>query len=117
MSYRSKEWVGVFAATLCAFHEDQSLDEDGLARHFLDVAQVEGIQGLVCNGHTGEIMSLRPRERAQVTRVLARTVRRSGRAVKAVSGVMAEGSLEAIDHALEAKEAGADAILLMPTHH
>ena len=37
--------------------------------------------------------------------------------VKVVSGVSAEGSLEARDCAIAAKEAGADAILLMPPHH
>ena len=34
-----------------------------------------------------------------------------------ISGVASEGSLAAIDEALAAKEAGADAILLMPPHH
>lgn len=116
-NWRSHEWAGVFAATLCAFHADESLDEEGLCGYFADMLRVPGIKGLVCNGHTGEIMSLRPRERAQVTRWLARTVREAGSPVKVISGVMAEGSLEAIDHALEAKAAGADAILLMPTHH
>lgn len=111
-------WGGVFPATLCAFHQDESLDEEGLAAYFQDLAGVEGVKGLVCNGHTGEIMSLRVAERARVTRVLARAVRSgNGRPVKVISGIMAEGSLEAIDHALEAKAAGADAILLMPTHH
>jgi 4-hydroxy-tetrahydrodipicolinate synthase len=56
-----------------------------------------------------------------VTQVLAEALRqavaRSGRGVKVISGVSAEGSHEAIDHALEAKAAGADAILLMPPHH
>jgi 4-hydroxy-tetrahydrodipicolinate synthase len=72
------------------------------------------MKGLVCNGHTGEIMSLRPSERARVTAILADEVKGK---VRVVSGVSAEGSLEAIDHAIEAKEAGADAILLMPPHH
>lgn len=117
VNWRSHEWAGVFPATLCVFHEDETLDEHGLSNYLQDLAQVEGVKGLVCNGHTGEVMSLRPRERAQVTAVLADAVRKSGRSVKVISGVMAEGSLEAIDHALAAKEAGADAILLMPTHH
>jgi len=119
--FKAHPWTGVFPATLCAFHADESVDEAGLAAYIAELAAIPGIKGLVCNGHTGEIMSLRPRERAQVTRVLAQTVRevnaRTGRAVKVISGVSAEGSLEAIDHALEAKEAGADAILLMPPHH
>jgi 4-hydroxy-tetrahydrodipicolinate synthase len=70
--------------------------------------------GLVPNGHTGEIMSLLPDERARVTRVVAEAV--AGQ-VNVVSGVSAEGSHEAILHARQAKEAGADAILLMPPHH
>jgi 4-hydroxy-tetrahydrodipicolinate synthase len=62
-------------------------------------------------------MSLRPAERARVTQIVAETVRESDRDVKVISGVSAEGSLEAIDHAIAAQEAGADAILLMPPHH
>lgn len=121
MSWRNDPWKGVFPATLCAFHADESLDEVGLRAYFRELAAVDGVQGLTCNGHTGEIMSLRPEERAQVTRACAQAVsevnRQTGRSVKVISGVSAEGSLEAIDHALAAKEAGADAILLMPPHH
>ncbi len=120
-SWKNHPWAGVFPATLCAFHENEALDEAGLRAYFAELAAVEGVTGLTCNGHTGEIMSLRPAERAQVTRILAETVRdinsRTGRSVKTITGVSAEGSLEAIDHALAAKEAGADAILLMPPHH
>ncbi|MBI4659927.1 MAG: dihydrodipicolinate synthase family protein [Verrucomicrobia bacterium] len=116
-TWREHEWAGVFPATLCAFHEDESLDESSLREYFRELAGIDGVNGLVCNGHTGEIMSLRPPERARVARILVETVRPSGRPVKAVTGLSAEGSLEAVDHALAAKEAGADAILLMPPHH
>lgn len=115
------EWTGVFPATLCPFHEDESIDEDGLRSYIFEIARVEGIKGITCNGHTGEIMSLRPDERARVTAVVREAVdaanSESGRAVKVISGVSAEGSLEGIEHALAAKEAGADGILLMPPHH
>jgi 4-hydroxy-tetrahydrodipicolinate synthase len=110
-------WAGVFAATLCSFHEDQSLDEAGLAEYFADLAKVDGIRGMVCNGHTGEIMSLLPSEQVRVTQILVQTVAQTQSLVKVVSGVSAEGTLEAIEHATAAKEAGADAILLMPPHH
>lgn len=121
MNWKNQEWAGVFPATLCAFHQDESIDEEGLRNYFDELARVEGVKGLTCNGHTGEVMSLRAEERARVTKILADTVQRvrrqTGRDVKALSGVSAEGSLEAIDHALAAKESGADAILLMPPHH
>jgi 4-hydroxy-tetrahydrodipicolinate synthase len=115
--WRKRPWTGTFAATLCPFYEDESLDEEGLSSYIQSLVAVSGIQGVVCNGHTGEIMSLRPRERSRVTQVVARVVATSARNVKVVSGVSAEGSLEAIDHAIAANESGADAILLMPPHH
>jgi 4-hydroxy-tetrahydrodipicolinate synthase len=107
-------WAGVMPATLCPFREDDSIDEDGLRQYARYLSSVDGVKALVCNGHTGEVMSLRNHERQLVTRTLAEEV---GKKVKIVSGVCAEGSDEAIDQALAAKDSGADAILLMPPHH
>jgi dihydrodipicolinate synthase/N-acetylneuraminate lyase len=30
MTWREHPWAGVFPATLCAFHDDESIDEEGL---------------------------------------------------------------------------------------
>jgi len=116
--------MGVFAATLCPFHADETLDEEGLRAYIRALCAVPGLRGLVPNGHTGEIMSLRESERARVTRIVAEEVAAISHqpsaithAPKVISGVCGEGSLSAIDHAIAAKEAGADAILLMPPHH
>lgn len=117
MNWRDHPWAGVFPATLCPFHKDETLDEEGLHSYMTELASVDGVQGLTCNGHTGEIMSLRPAERARVVAIVAAAVAECPREVKVISGVSAEGSLEGIEHALAAKEAGADAILLMPPHH
>jgi len=115
--YHYHAWKGVFAATLCPFLEDEKIDEEGLRSYFAWLCTVPGLKGLVCNGHTGEIMALDPAERAFVTRILAEEVRKSGRPLKVISGVAAEGSKVAIEHARAAKAAGADAILLMPPHY
>ena len=129
MDWREQEWGGVFAATLCPFGADETIDEEGLRAYIRALCAVPGLAGLVPNGHTGEIMSLREAERARVTRIVAEEVCR-GMGVcecgsmggpharkRVISGVCGEGSLSAIDHALAAKEAGADGILLMPPHH
>ena len=116
-NWREHPWAGVFPATLCPFHADESIDEDGLQTYIAELASVEGVKGLTCNGHTGEIMSLRSAERNRVTQIVAAAIKATGRDIKTISGVSAEGSLEGIDHALAAQEAGADAILLMPPHH
>ena len=117
MIKEAQSWSGVFPATLCPFCENESIDEEGLGAYFRELAEVDGVSGLVCNGHTGEVMSLLPEERARVTEILVEAVAESRRDVKTVSAVCAEGSHEAIAHARAAKEAGADAILLMPPHH
>jgi 4-hydroxy-tetrahydrodipicolinate synthase len=117
VDWRNRPWTGVYAATLCPFREDESVDEPGLSEYVRELARVEGIQGIVCNGHTGEIMSLLPHERVRVTQLMRKVLTELPRPVKLVSGVSAEGSLEAVDHAIAAREAGADAILLMPPHH
>jgi len=114
MNWQHHPWTGVFPATLCPFHEDESIDSEGLAIYMRGLAAVDGIKGVVCNGHTGEIMSLRDGERAEVTRITAEAV---GDKVKVISGVSGEGSASAIDQAIAAKEVGADGILLMPPHH
>ena len=119
LSWRAHPWAGTFAATLCPFQGDarQSVDEDGLRAYIRELNGVRGLKGLVPNGHTGEIMSLLPRERARVTQIVAEETRANNANQKVVSGLSAEGSLEAVEHALAAKEAGADAVLLMPPHH
>jgi 4-hydroxy-tetrahydrodipicolinate synthase len=109
--------MGVFAATLCPFHPDETIDEAGLRAYFAWLCRVPGLKGLVCNGHTGEIMSLSQTERARVTQILAEEVKKSGRPLKVISGVAAEGSRVAVAEAQAAKAAGADAILLMPPHY
>jgi len=110
-------WTGLFPATLCAFNDSEDIDEEGLRAYFRWLLKHDGVRGLVCNGHTGEIMALDTDERAQVTRILADEIRQSGRDVKVVSGISAESSRVAIKQAKQAKEAGADAILLMPPHY
>ncbi len=110
-------YAGVIPATLCPFREDESIDEDGLWDYIQYLASVPGVTGLTCNGHTGEVMSLTHRERAQVTRLVAEAAKAVNPDIRVISGVNAEGSAQAVEDALAAREAGADAILLMPPHH
>jgi 4-hydroxy-tetrahydrodipicolinate synthase len=115
--YNEHPWKGVFPATLCAFDDKEEIDEAGLREYFARLCRIPGIKGLVANGHTGEIMALDADERARVTAILADEVKNSGKPIKVISGIAAEGSRVAIEHAQAAKAAGADAILLMPPHY
>ena len=57
-TWQEHPWMGVFPATLCAFHEDESLDEAGLRAYIRELVAVPGLNGLVPNGITHKLSTL-----------------------------------------------------------
>jgi len=105
---------GLIPALAVPFKPDHAIDEAELARFARWLARQPGIVGLMTNGHTGEVFSLTPRERAEVTRIVARSVEG---VCPVVSSVVCEGIRDAVEQAGWAKEAGAQALDIMPPHH
>ena len=66
------------------------------------------------NGHTGEVFSLTPVERANVTRMVVDAV--AGR-IPVISSIVCEGIRDAVENAAMARKAGASALDIMPPHH
>ncbi len=108
-------WSGVYPATLVPFLDgpEYALDEIGLREYSRRFVGIPGIEGVVCNGHTGEVHALTLAERTRVTEVM---VDELGDELPVISGVSAEATLEGIHHAQEAQRVGAKGILLMPPH-
>ena len=102
---------GIYPATLCPFTGDGAVDETALVRHVTGLADVDGIVGVLCNGHAGENFLLTNRETRRVAEIVSGAI--GGRAI-VVSGVNREGSGEAADLAREVVAAGADAIMVFP---
>lgn len=105
---------GIIPAIAVPFNNDYSIDEPELHRYARWLARQQGIVALMTNGHTGEVFSLTPRERAEVTRIVADAVKDT---CPVISSVVCEGISEAVEHAGMAKEAGARALDIMPPHH
>ena len=42
LNWQHHPWAGVFPATLCPFHEDESIDEAGLREYMQELASVPG---------------------------------------------------------------------------
>lgn len=103
---------GIFPAIPVSFNEDYSINEADFRRYLNWIAD-QGVDGLVCNGHTGEVNSLTREERARVIEICVDEV---GDRLPIITGISAEGSLEAAEHARDAEKAGAKGILLMPPH-
>lgn len=106
---RPDRFHGIYAATVCPMTPDWRIDEAALVRHLETVTAVDGIVGLLINGHAGENFLLTPEEKRRVVELAAGAV---GRRAILVCGVNAESSLEAARHAAEAEAAGADAIMV-----
>jgi len=109
-----RPFTGILPAMQLPYRDDLSIDEVELRRFARWLASHEGIGGLVTNGHTGEVFALSPKERAEVTRIVASEVR--GMA-PVISGICCEGMNEAVEHAQMAEEAGAQGLLVMPPHY
>jgi 4-hydroxy-tetrahydrodipicolinate synthase len=105
---------GLIPALAVPFKPDHAIDEAELAKFARWLARQPGIVGMMTNGHTGEVFSLTPRERAEVTRIVAKAVEG---VCPVVSSVVCEGIRDALEQAGWAKEAGAQALDIMPPHH
>jgi 4-hydroxy-tetrahydrodipicolinate synthase len=105
---------GIIPAISCPFTADHRIDEPALRRLASWLAGHKGVVAVMTNGHTGEVFSLTPAERAQVTRIVADELR--GR-MPVISSIVCEGIAEAAEHARAARTAGAAALDVMPPHH
>jgi 4-hydroxy-tetrahydrodipicolinate synthase len=78
------------------------------------LARQPGVVGMMTNGHTGEVFAFTPRERAEITRIVAQAA--AGQC-PVVSSIVCEGIGDAVEQAGWAKDAGAAALDIMPPHH
>lgn len=105
---------GIIPAISCPFTQDHRIDEPALRRLASWLAEHESVVAVMTNGHTGEVFSLTPAERAEVTRIVADELRGK---LPVISSIVCEGLAEAAEHARAAREAGAAALDVMPPHH
>jgi 4-hydroxy-tetrahydrodipicolinate synthase len=103
---------GIYAATLCPFDAaGRRLDEAVLERHLEEVTSVDGIVGVLVNGHAGENFALSRAEKRRVVEIASAVC---GKRSIIVAGVNSEDSYEAQSHADDARRAGADALMPFP---
>ncbi len=102
---------GAIPANVLPFNEDFSIDEANYRMHLSWLADVEGVNAVVCNGHAAEVSSLTRSERL---RALAIALDEIGDHVSVISGIYCDGSLEAAEMAKEAEREGAAGLLVFP---
>ncbi len=103
--------AGVIPATLLVLDDDLAIDERQTRRHLRDCAQVDGITAITVNGHASEVHACTFAEQQQI---LAASLDEVGDRVPLISGVYADGSIEAARLAAMAEAEGASALLVFP---
>jgi len=106
-------FCGIYAASICPMHDDGAIDEEALVRHVDTLARVEGLRGLLVNGHAGENFAL---ERAECRRVVEIARHAADDRLLLVAGINAEDSRAAAAHATDAEAVGADAVMVFPPY-
>jgi 4-hydroxy-tetrahydrodipicolinate synthase len=102
---------GVIPAVILPFHDDLSIDEASFRKHLRDVAATEGLSAITVNAHSTEVASCSFDEQKRVLDIAQDEV---GAKLPLVSGVWADGSLEAARIAKMATAGGASALLVFP---
>ena len=105
------ELRGLYPATVTPFNEDFSVDLDSLDSHLTKTASAPGVAGLAVNGGIGEIFSLTSAERTEVVR---RAVAAIDSSQIVIAGIEARQVSDAVRDGVNAKEAGADCLLVLP---
>ncbi|TAK22159.1 MAG: dihydrodipicolinate synthase family protein [Chloroflexota bacterium] len=104
---------GIVPPILTPVTDDETIDLPSM-RRLIEFQIDAGVHGIWVLGTTGEFASFTRRERAEAVRVAVETV--NGR-VPVVVNISDAATRLAIEHAREAKNAGADAIALLPPYY
>jgi 4-hydroxy-tetrahydrodipicolinate synthase len=102
---------GLFPATVTPFGDTLAVDYAALEAHLREMAAVDGVAGIVVNSGIGELLQLTADECDEIIR-LALRVRRCDQLV--IAGIDGRGAAEYIAAGRRARNAGADALLVLP---
>ena len=104
---------GIYAANIVPLGSDKSVDTENLIKHVKEISNVEGIRGLLVNGHAGENFTLSADEQIQVLKIIKENIKKES---LIISGVNFEDPQKAADIAKEMLDSGANAILIFPPY-
>lgn len=104
---------GLVPAPVTPFNEDGSVDYAAIQRLGSWLGSIPDVKGLVVLGHAGEGTFLTPEEQVQVIKAFGES---TNWRVPVIAGITGEGTEVAALEAKRAREAGASAGLLYPSH-
>jgi dihydrodipicolinate synthase/N-acetylneuraminate lyase len=106
------KWTGVIPAMTTAFNPDYSVDHAFIAKHAQWLVQ-NGCSGIVALGSLGESATLRFHEKVAILKTLVDAL---GSKVPVVAGIASLGTIEAVDLAKAAEDAGCSGLMVLPPY-
>ena len=107
-----KDWTGVLPAITTPFHADLSVDHGALADHVRWLIE-SGCGGVVALGSLGEGQTLTADEKIRIVATCRKAVPRS---LPVIAGISALSTVEGIDLARRAADAGCDGLMVLPAY-
>lgn len=104
---------GLTPAPVTPFNPDGSIDYEGIQNLGSWLGSIDGVKGLVVLGHAGEGTFLTAEEQVDVIKAFVKSV---DNRIPIIAGITAEGTEVAALEAKRARNAGAAAGLLYPSH-
>lgn len=104
---------GLTPAPITPFTRDGKVDFDAIQRLGSWLGSIDGVKGLVVLGHAGEGTFLTQDEQVAVIKAFVKSVNNS---IPIIAGITGEGTEVAAIEAKRARDAGASAGLLYPSH-
>jgi 4-hydroxy-tetrahydrodipicolinate synthase len=104
----------LITAMVTPFRPDGSLDTDGAARLATYLVEVQGNDGLVVNGTTGESPTTTDAEKDAMVRAVVEAV---GERTHVIAGVGTYDTRHSVELAQAAEKAGADAVLVVTPYY
>ena len=109
---KKMQWRGVIPAITTPFREDLSVDYEFLAHHCKWLVE-SGCDGVVALGSLGEGATLTFQEKRQVLETCVKAV---GDTAYVVAGISALSTVEAVNIAKTAEQAGCDGLMVLPPY-
>lgn len=107
------DFSGAYTAIVTPFNADGSIDEAGLRKN-IQFQIKEGIDGIIPVGTTGESPTVTEKEHEHIIDI---SVEAAKGKIKVIPGTGSNSTQEAIHYTKYAKEAGADAVLLVSPYY
>lgn len=102
---------GVVPAALLPLTEAGEIDESGFRAHLRTLAEIDGVTGVVINGHASEVHACTPDEQGRINAIAVEEI---GGLVPVISGIYADSTPHAVALARAAEAAGVHALLIFP---